>query len=466
MSEELEEIIIYPLHPKQEECSLMIAKYRLFWGARGGWKSYWLRSEVSAQCNWDFKVRWLVLRRTFPEVYENTIIPICTELPQHIYNYNQSKWIMTFDNWSTVKFSFCRNLQDVLKYQWVEYDFIAIEELTHWTFKEWKSLMGSLRSTKKWIIPNFFATTNPWGIWHNWVKRLWINREFEENEYAEEYSFTQSFVYDNPTLIENDPLYVQALEWLPEIQRKAFLEWDWDVFEWQYFTEWRREIHVCKNHLPEWRKIICWDYGYSKPSAIYWLNKSTTWKITCYRELYVTEHTYKQLAIKIKALTWIAEEIECVVIDPAVLNKKSDSTWTSFLDEAWMILRWKIIWANNKRIIWWNVVREALRHYFDPNSDSITAILEVCETCFNLIQTLPELIYDKVKVEDLNSDWEDHAADALRYWLMYLWVDKLSFKLLADINKTFVKWGLEQRKRIWKKRVEEISKNNILKQDF
>ena len=40
------------------------------------------------------------------------------------------------------------------------------------------------------------------------------------------------------------------------------------------------------------------------------------------------------------------------------------------------------------------------------------------ETCANLIRTLPALIYDDHKVEDVDTDGEDHAADALRYGLM------------------------------------------------
>lgn len=167
-----------------------------------------------------------------------------------MYEYNQTKGIMTFGNGSTIKFSYCRNLADVLKYQGTEWDFIGIEELTHWTFKEWKIMMGSLRSTKKGVKPNFFATANPGGIGHKWVKRLWISKDYLPGEYPEEYGFVQSFVYDNPTLTTNDPGYVRNLESLPDMQRKAFLEGDWDVFEGQYFDEWRKEIHTCRPYIP------------------------------------------------------------------------------------------------------------------------------------------------------------------------------------------------------------------------
>lgn len=48
---------------------------------------------------------------------------------------------MQFYNGSTLRFSYCQNIADVMNYQGIEYDFIAIEELTHWTELEWKLLM-------------------------------------------------------------------------------------------------------------------------------------------------------------------------------------------------------------------------------------------------------------------------------------------------------------------------------------
>lgn len=44
---EEEEVVLYPLQKKQEEAAYTFAKYRLFGGAKGGGKSYWLRSEVA-----------------------------------------------------------------------------------------------------------------------------------------------------------------------------------------------------------------------------------------------------------------------------------------------------------------------------------------------------------------------------------------------------------------------------------
>lgn len=53
-----------------------------------------------------------------------------------------------------------------------------------------------------------------------------------------------------------------------------------------------------------------------------------------------------------------------------------------------------------------------------PMEDGEAGLL-IFETCTNLLRTLPTLVYDQVRVEDVDSDGEDHAADALRYALAW-----------------------------------------------
>ena len=50
--------------------------------------------------------------------------------------------------------------------------------------------------------------------------------------------------------------------------------------------------------------------------------------------------------------------------------------------------------------------------------DKKMAKLQVFSTCYEFIRTFPTLIYDAIKVEDCDSDGEDHAADSVRYGIM------------------------------------------------
>ena len=44
--------------------------------------------------------------------------------------------------------------------------------------------------------------------------------------------------------------------------------------------------------------------------------------------------------------------------------------------------------------------------------------LKIFKTCYHLIRTLPALTYDKHKVEDVDTQQEDHSYDSVRYFLM------------------------------------------------
>lgn len=435
---------LYPLQPVQQKFADSTARFRLMWGAKGWGKSYSIRAESVRQCLSASGVRWLALRRTSPEISENMIIPLQRELPPPrtwFYDFNKTDKIMKFFNGSTLRFSYCQNLADVMNYQGIEYDFIAIEELTHWDEIEWKLLMWSLRTTREGITPNFFASTNPGSRGHAWVKRLWIDRQFKEWENPASYSFTPARVWDNQILMQTQPEYVQMLQALPDKERRAFLEGDWNVFDGQFFTEFREDLHVVQPFIPrDWikRRIICLDYGYTNPSAVYWLAQDNQDNVTCYRELYTTNKTYRQLALQIKAMTPADEIIDTTIVDPAIVNKPSETTWTSWSDEmkaAWL----KVKGADNARISGWQVVRQFLQPYQDPNTWQMTAALKITSNCSNLIRTLPSLVHDKTNVEDIDTKLEDHAADGLRYWLKYLGARKGSFADMKTLNEVFNK---------------------------
>lgn len=444
--------VVYPhLQAKQLEFMNSKAMFRLYGGAKGGGKSYAMRAECVRQALSHEWVRGLALRRTTPEIKENMVVPMKKELPQWSYQYNGSDNIMTFPNGSTIRFSYCRNFDDVLQYQGVEYDFICIEELTHWTEEEFDILVTSLRTARSDIIPNFFGSTNPGGIGHAWVKRRWIDRQFYDWEDPDQYEFIPARVWDNQVLLDTMPQYVKTLENLPELDKRAYMDGDWDVFKGQYFKNFRREIHICEPFIPTKpkRRIIALDYGYTAPSAVYWIAQDTQGEITVYRELYETELTYNQLAVKIKAMTPENEKVEALIPDPAI-SKKSESNGMRGTDD-FSKRGFRIKLANNNRVQWWQKVREYLEPYTDPNTKQTKAKLNITENCQNLIRTLPLMVHDQTNVEDLNTKTEDHAVDALRYGIMELAWEKSGFGETDKFNQELQKSGRDSASILGKK---------------
>ena len=78
--------------------------------------------------------------------------------------------------------------------------------------------------------------------------------------------------------MRNSPDYVNALENLPEDRKRAMLYGDWDVFEGQYFPEFRRETHVCEAFpIPDhWTRYKALDYGFDMllSAGLPWTNRA------------------------------------------------------------------------------------------------------------------------------------------------------------------------------------------------
>lgn len=444
------QIVVYDtLHPRQQQFADAVARYRLYGGAKGWGKSHAMRAECVKQCLSSPGIRGAAFRRTYPEIEENMINPIRLELPGQVYQYHEWKHTMRFLNHddknmcSTLKFAYCQTKKDVYKYQGIEFDFICIEELTHRTYEEFLILMWCLRTNKPHVITNAFFSSNPWNIGHARVKRLFIDRDFKGNEKPANYVFIPAKVRDNPTIVNHNPEYVDDLKNLPEVLRRAYLDGDWDVFEWQFFREFNRDVHVVDPYIPkdeDWvkRRIVAIDFWYLKPSAVYWMALMNSGKVVIYRELYATELTHRQLALRIKAMTPEDETIDKYVWDPAAINKRSESNAVTAKDEFSKV-GIPLHAAVNNRIAWWNLMRQYLKIYQDRNTGEMASYIEITANCLNLIRTLPDQIHDKTKVEDLDTHNEDHAVDAVRYWLADLGKMSKSMDEVKSLNEALSK---------------------------
>lgn len=136
-----------------------------------------------------------------------------------------------------------------------------------------------------------YYTCNPGNVGHAWVKRLFIDRQYQQGENAEDYNFIPAKIYDNRILMNADPNYVKQLLALPEDLRRAHLDGDWDVHAGQYFREFSREKHVVAPfEIPHWwRRFRSMDWGYNDPCCVLWHAADGEGRVFTYRELYVRQ---------------------------------------------------------------------------------------------------------------------------------------------------------------------------------
>jgi len=191
--------------------------------------------------------RGLILRRTFPQLQE--IMDRCWQW----YPQLGGEWRATDKRWyfrrdSFIALGHMQHENDKHNYQGKEFHFCGFDELTQFSDTQYLYLHSRARSTNDRIPVRIRATTNPGGIGHNWVKERFVDicppgQTYIDPATGQSRAFVPATVYDNPTLVENDPHYVRRLEALPDVERKRLLHGVWDVFEGQVFVELSQRTH-------------------------------------------------------------------------------------------------------------------------------------------------------------------------------------------------------------------------------
>lgn len=170
----------------------------------------------------------------------------------------------------------CGHLKDdnsFAKYQGHEYHRILWEELEYVASEEnYEKVLTSCRSTDPSIRAQSFATFNPGGPGHWWIKKRFglsgMPKEpvVTKDEVTERYRvFIPSRVDDNPFLMENDPGYVKFLDGLPDGIRDQwrFGSWDDPVIKGAFFSKELRQ--AIREHRVG--RVI---YDPSKPVYTFW----------------------------------------------------------------------------------------------------------------------------------------------------------------------------------------------------
>lgn len=464
--------VIWQPQPKQIQFMQRGEYECLYGGAAGGGKSDALLAEALRQVDIPH-YRAIIFRKTYPQLTE------LIDRSQAIYSmaypkakYNDSKHVWTFPSGAKIYFGSMQHTKDRTNYQGKRYDFIAFDELTHFTWDEYSYMFSrnrpskspkSNRKTRVYIR----ASANPGGIGHGWVKERFITPVPPMTPIVENVDvrrpdgttqtikrdriFVPATVFDNQILLSEDQNYLGNLALLPEAERNALLYGDWDSFTGQYFPEFRTTPDMEKakaagdtessevlkqrrkwTHVIEpfdissgacrgWNIVRSYDFGYARPFSCAWWAVDYDGVIYRIMEMYgctknpnegvkwTPDEQFKKIAEVERTHPWLKGRNITGVADPAIWDV---SRGESIADTA---IKYGVYFSpgDHERIPGWMQCHYRLQ--FDENG---YPRMYVFSNCKDFIRTIPLMLYDETKPEDLDSKLEDHIADEWRYMCM------------------------------------------------
>ena len=414
-----------------------------FGGARGGGKSWAVRTKAKLLALNYPGIKILIVRRTYPELINNHINILRKEL-NGVARYNDRDKALRFANESEINFTYCAKDADLDRLQGTEADVIFLDEASQLSEYQMKSITACLRGVNG-LPKRIYYTCNPGGQGHGYIKRIFLDRRYEAGENPEDYTFIQSLVTDNIVLMQTQPDYIRQLEALPEKLRKAWLEGDWDIFEGQFFEDLRLTpdlqkcseagitpedaaqrglwTHVLQPFDPPagWKLYRSFDWGYSKPFSCAWWAVDFDGRIYRILELYgctkepnegvkwAPDEVFRKIREIEDSHKWLRGRSIEGVADPAIWDASSGESIAETAEKH----RVYFSPGDHKRIPGWMQCHYRLR--FDRNG---LPMMYVFASCQAFIRTVPLMIYDNVHVEDLDTTQEDHVADEWRYMCM------------------------------------------------
>jgi hypothetical protein len=389
-----QDVIFKPNSGPQTEFLAASEREVFYGGARGGGKSYAMLVDPLRYCS-KAHHRALLIRRTMPELRD------LISKSQLLYSkaYPGAKW------------------REQQSYTW-----IGIDELPQYPSPDiYNFLRSSLRSVDKDIPVYLRATGNPGNIGSQWVKEMFVDPAEPNSAFEIKIdtpvgvkTITRRFIpaklQDNPYLMQTDDYYAMLAS-LPDTQRKQFLDGDWDAYEDSAFPEFSRSVHVVEPfEIPKgWYRFRAADWGYSSPACVLWFAVDYNNNLWVYRELYTSKITADVFARKVIELE-SGEYIQYGVLDSSTWAKRGDvgpSIAETMIQQG---CRWRQ--SPKSRISGKLEIHKRL------SMNGKEPGLRVFNNCRNLIRTITTLPVDDKNPEDVDTNAEDHAYDALRYGCM------------------------------------------------
>lgn len=437
----------------------------LFYGGeRGGGKSdFQLGYQEDGALRWKGNWRGIMFRKTYPELEElqSRAMEIFSASGA-TFKSQQSAGFPFSNTWywptgASVKMRYIENERDYGRYHGHQYTGISFDEVTEYATPSGLLRMLSTLRSAAGVPCTVRLTGNPGGIGHSWVKSRYIDVCAPRTPYRDpETGFTRMFIpsklTDNQILLEADPAYknrILAATYGNEALRKAWTEGDWNIVAGAFFNCWSNQLILRPVAFPDWwTRFRSGDWGSARPFSFdWWVIAGEDWmypdgnikstnpdrrlipkgSLIGYRQYYGCADPVKnpntglkmpaeEVAKQILHLER-GETIAYGVLDPAAFSSDGGP---SIAERLYSGSGNKLLFrrADNARVAakgamgGWDQMRARML------GEDGRPLIYFFSTCTDSIRTIPMLQHDENRIEDVNSDMEDHAADSVRYACM------------------------------------------------
>ncbi len=438
----------------------------LYEGTRGPGKTDTLLMDFLQHVGKGYGADWrgVLFRQTYPQLSD--VIAKSKKWFKLIFGnrckYNESSHTWTWTTGEQLLLRHMRTQDDYWSYHGHAYPWIGWEELTNWADdKCYTVMMSCSRSTRADMPRCYRATTNPYGVGHNWVKKRFRLPQSRSHIIRDSYAKDGTLeppraavhgkLFENQILLTADPEYIAKIKAAARnpSELAAWIDGSWDIVAGGMFDDiWAGQVHVVPAIPPHlipkgWKLDRAFDWGSSKPFSVGWFAESNGEPFVYKGKEYgrVKGDTYqiqewygwngtrnegvKMLAtevakgIKDREEDWgIAHRVKPGPADASIHDEQNGNSIEGDMKKAGV--RWQLAdKAPGSRKQGWEITRTKLKGALpNPKGGPREAPgFFVMDCCLQTLETVPGLPRDEDDLDDVNTEYEDHAGDMIRYRL-------------------------------------------------
>lgn len=408
----------------------------IMYGNRGGGKSHCGRNDAHVRALSHPGFRYVILRRTYPELQKTHLIHMDREMKLLGGYFNKSEKIAYYPNGSQGFFAYCEGDEDVLKLLSAEFDLMFFDELSTFPWDMFTKLATSCRVKKdSGLIAMVRGGTNPLGVSAQEIMHYFVDQDVdpeEDEDYdPDNWEAIKVQAEDNTNLDVSQ--YQKRFSGMSAHVRRAWVDGEFSMEDALFDVQPTRRLHNEAGELVETipyhyidyldvdllvqkaQIYRAYDHGYSPdPAVCLWIAHLGKRYVVFHEKLWY-KTVVEDIAAEMKAIDRELgiKRVVTTFADPTIgFNTGAD---IHTIADKFEMNGVPIDLSVNSRELYASSIHSALATEVDVHVPKLQIWKKGCPY---LVKTLPKQQYDPKHPLRMANTKTDHAAIALAYFLI------------------------------------------------